>query len=176
MVRFVNLSPPYFVVVRNRTDSVNNDVLAKYGPEQHRCLYQVERTDFDIKEVLANQFVKVVDQYLFQGGGSGPDGEEFVVYDLKARTKLYQHVYMGNGIGVTGGIVSFTERLDRATRENCKDYDRITKLGLSATIEADVSFKLDDLANNKTNGEPGGARTRDHRIKSAMLYQLSYRP
>jgi hypothetical protein len=26
------------------------------------------------------------------------------------------------------------------------------------------------------NGEPGGTRTRDHRIKSAMLYQLSYRP
>ena len=25
-------------------------------------------------------------------------------------------------------------------------------------------------------GEPGGDRTRDHRIKSAMLYQLSYRP
>lgn|ERR1700761_550061 len=25
-------------------------------------------------------------------------------------------------------------------------------------------------------GEPGGNRTRDHRIKSAMLYQLSYRP
>jgi hypothetical protein len=28
----------------------------------------------------------------------------------------------------------------------------------------------------KNNGEPGGTRTRDHRIKSAMLYQLSYRP
>ena len=28
----------------------------------------------------------------------------------------------------------------------------------------------------KKNGEPGGTRTRDHRIKSAMLYQLSYRP
>ena len=26
------------------------------------------------------------------------------------------------------------------------------------------------------SGEPGGNRTRDHRIKSAMLYQLSYRP
>jgi hypothetical protein len=24
--------------------------------------------------------------------------------------------------------------------------------------------------------EPAGTRTRDHRIKSAMLYQLSYRP
>ena len=28
----------------------------------------------------------------------------------------------------------------------------------------------------KANGESGGTRTRDHRIKSAMLYQLSYRP
>jgi hypothetical protein len=27
----------------------------------------------------------------------------------------------------------------------------------------------------RSDGEPGGARTRDHRIKSAMLYQLSYR-
>jgi integrase len=28
----------------------------------------------------------------------------------------------------------------------------------------------------ESNGEPAGTRTRDHRIKSAMLYQLSYRP
>ena len=28
----------------------------------------------------------------------------------------------------------------------------------------------------ENNGEPAGTRTRDHRIKSAMLYQLSYRP
>ena len=32
------------------------------------------------------------------------------------------------------------------------------------------------LSHQLKNGEPGGARTRDHRIKSAMLYQLSYRP
>src|SRR5579859_3521445 len=31
-------------------------------------------------------------------------------------------------------------------------------------------------AEQRKNGEPGGTRTRDHRIKSAMLYQLSYRP
>jgi hypothetical protein len=29
---------------------------------------------------------------------------------------------------------------------------------------------------NQAIGEPAGTRTRDHRIKSAMLYQLSYRP
>jgi hypothetical protein len=32
-----------------------------------------------------------------------------------------------------------------------------------------LSYIIDSI------GEPGGARTRDHRIKSAMLYQLSYR-
>ena len=31
-------------------------------------------------------------------------------------------------------------------------------------------------SDTENNGEPGGIRTRDHRIKSAMLYQLSYRP
>jgi len=31
-------------------------------------------------------------------------------------------------------------------------------------------------SDTKNDGEPGGTRTRDHRIKSAMLYQLSYRP
>src|SRR5689334_4620502 len=31
------------------------------------------------------------------------------------------------------------------------------------------------MENIENNGEPRGARTRDHRIKSAMRYQLSYR-
>ncbi len=35
---------------------------------------------------------------------------------------------------------------------------------------------ISPLILKELNGEPGGARTRDHRIKSAMLYQLSYRP
>ena len=39
-------------------------------------------------------------------------------------------------------------------------------------LESDMV--LDKCIEN--NGEPGGTRTRDHRIKSAMLYQLSYRP
>jgi hypothetical protein len=32
------------------------------------------------------------------------------------------------------------------------------------------------LRDFETISEPGGNRTRDHRIKSAMLYRLSYRP
>src|SRR5436190_3799889 len=35
---------------------------------------------------------------------------------------------------------------------------------------------LTNAKHTRCFGEPGGARTRDHRIKSAMLYQLSYRP
>ena len=38
------------------------------------------------------------------------------------------------------------------------------------TRESNIPNRMNDL-----RGEPAGARTRDHRIKSAMLYQLSYR-
>ena len=38
-----------------------------------------------------------------------------------------------------------------------------------------TEFGWEGLQTIVENGESGGARTRDHRIKSAMLYQLSYR-
>ena len=43
-------------------------------------------------------------------------------------------------------------------------------------IETGLSKVRSCLGVCNENGEPGGTRTRDHRIKSAMLYQLSYRP
>jgi hypothetical protein len=69
-----------------------------------------------------------------------------VVYDLTARSKIYSHVFMGDDIRISGNMVSYTQSLGRAKRENCKDYDKIVKQSLSPTIEADVSFKLEDLA------------------------------
>ena len=39
----------------------------------------------------------------------------------------------------------------------------------------DAVKEIQGFKATRINGEPGGARTRDHRIKSAMLYQLSYR-
>lgn len=37
------------------------------------------------------------------------------------------------------------------------------------------SRTIGDRFSATDNGEPAGTRTRDHRIKSAVLYQLSYR-
>ena len=48
-----------------------------------------------------------------------------------------------------------------------------------AAARTKQSLVIDAWRRNRKHtvfGEPGGARTRDHRIKSAMLYQLSYRP
>ena len=63
---------------------------------------------------------------------------------------------------------------------------RLKELGkkMEAHLTALDAMVLDDGARQneevsqdvEKNGEPGGIRTRDHRIKSAMLYQLSYRP
>jgi hypothetical protein len=139
---------PYHVVVRDRTDSVNSDVIVKYGqPPPGPCIYRVEPTDFEIKDVNTNRFVKFAAQYLFLGGGTGPDGGAFVVYDLKARTKLYERGFMGDTIRIGGNTVSFVESLGPAKREQCSaDFDRFTKQGFTTTLVADALFQLADLA------------------------------
>ena len=37
-------------------------------------------------------------------------------------------------------------------------------------------MEITSLSLERKGGEPGGARTHDHMIKSHVLYQLSYRP
>jgi hypothetical protein len=82
-------------------------VIVKYGQAQRTCAYRVERTDFEIQDVNTSRFIKVAEPYLFLGGGTGPDGGSFVVYDLKARTKLYEHRFIGDTIRISGNTVSF---------------------------------------------------------------------
>jgi hypothetical protein len=137
---------PYFLVIRARTDSVGSDVLVKYGPDRHPCAYKAEGTDFELKDVNTNRFVKFADPYLFLGGSTGPDGGDFLVFDLKARVKVYQHIFMGKDIRISGNTVFYTQRLGTATPGQCKTYDAIVKQGFSAVIVADVSFPVEDLA------------------------------
>ncbi len=137
---------PYFVVARNRTDSVNSDLLVKYGPDAHQCLYRVESSDYEVNDVNNSDFMKIAGSYLFLGGGSGPDIGEILIYDLKARRKLYSHTYMRGSFRLKGESASFTEDLGRAKPEQCKDYSKVSKMGLTPTLEGDVSFTLDDLA------------------------------
>jgi hypothetical protein len=57
----------------------------------------------------------------------------------------------------------------------CTAWPGVARLATASEPAATTaSRKL--LKAYSVDGEPGGARTRDHRIKSAMLYQLSYRP
>ena len=51
----------------------------------------------------------------------------------------------------------------------------LSALGTSV-LDTGARQNEEDIQHVENNGEPGGTRTRDHRIKSAMLYQLSYRP
>jgi hypothetical protein len=139
--------PPYFLVMLPHAHGdVSGDLLVKYGLERHRCEYRVEPTDYQLQRVTFNRFVKVVDTYLFLGGGSAPVIGEFAIYNLKTRSKLYEHRYMGKNIRIEGRTVIFTEHLGNAKPDQCKDYDKIVKLSLTPTLEADVSLNLDDLA------------------------------
>jgi hypothetical protein len=51
----------------------------------------------------------------------------------------------------------------------------LTKKDAKSDAKSDQKQHHNTIYLIENNGEPGGARTRDHRIKSAMLYQLSYR-
>ena len=136
----------YYVVVKDRADSVLNDVLVKYGTGPHKCAYQPASGDYEMKEVPANTIVKLADQYLFLGGQSGPDGGTFAVFDLNGRKKVYEHSYSGTGVRINAGIVTFTETVGPAKRAECPKFDEITKMSLAPAIEADVSFAVADLA------------------------------
>jgi hypothetical protein len=96
----------------------------------------VEPADYELKDVNANRFVKFADHYLFLGGSTGPDGGDFVVFDLKSKQKVYQHVYIGRDMRVSGNTITYMQSLGRARRDQCKDYDKIVKQGLSPTIDA----------------------------------------
>lgn len=138
--------PPYYTIVRDRTDSVLSDVLVKSGPGPFRCAYRPGPADYQIRGVLANEFVKFAARYLFVGGGSGPDGGTFAVYDLQARQKVYEHEYAGKGLQVIGSTITYTKTLGAATRATCRKFDEIAKMSLRPVIEADVSFPVQDLS------------------------------
>ena len=66
-------------------------------------------------------------------------------------------------------------RRDEAGQSRAVQEGRMIPRGYkNSTVK--TANKKRPLNHRLANGEPGGARTRDHRIKSAMLYQLSYRP
>ena len=139
--------PPYFLVMLPHAyGDVTGDLLVKSGTQHHQCVYKVEPGDYELERVSFNRFVKVVDSYLFLGGGSAPIIGQFAIYDLNKRMKLYEHTYMGKNIRVEGHTVFFTEHLGNAKPDQCKDYDKIVKLSLTPTLEADVSLNLNDLA------------------------------
>jgi hypothetical protein len=62
---------------------------------------------------------------------------------------------------------------DRRMKQNIQKLEEHLKTKETASSGEDDRGRIEVFWNH---GEPGGARTRDHRIKSAMLYQLSYRP
>jgi hypothetical protein len=59
--------------------------------------------------------------------------------------------------------------------EKFAHWEKLKALALDG-VSSKSARLLTNRNQNGKNGEPGGTRTRDHRIKSAMLYQLSYRP
>jgi hypothetical protein len=92
------------------------------------------------------------------------------------KTQTYAHLspdYVAGAVGrldtIFGGVMPESAGMDR-------NGLRLHTASLVRAESPDIrECGSQPLQAIEKDGEPGGARTRDHRIKSAMLYQLSYR-
>ncbi len=149
-------APPYFLVTHETAESSSSEsgktiVLVKYTP-QTECVYHPEKGDFKIKDVPFDSFIQVKRHYLFLGGGTwghgikGAGSEDFAVYNLKTRQKIYSNSYVSDDVNVKNASVYFTTYLASGDKNNCKDYNKVTEDDTyNAQLVVDVKFSLDDL-------------------------------
>lgn len=147
------LTPSYQLIIRDLPDSVESDVIVRAtNGSVSPCVYKVASGDWELKGVNVNRFVRFAQpNYLILGGGTGPDGGEFVVYDSKSRKKLFEKGFLGEAIRIdfstTGGTtstrVTYTESVGIAKGPaQCKEFAKITAQTLTPTLAADTTITL----------------------------------
>jgi hypothetical protein len=160
-------SAKYFVIEKNRTDSVGSDVLVKYktSPNQHiDCAYFVDKSDYEILngENGAQYFFAVTGNFLLMDNGTGPEQRELTIFDLNKRTQVFADEYTGTrDIGINGTLVQYwtttpshtngvpiidsSGTAEPATQANCPEFEQYRSDGLTPSIVAHVSLDLSTL-------------------------------
>jgi hypothetical protein len=144
----------YFVISKNKTDSVGTNILIKYksSPNQNlSCDYLYSDGDFKI-EGDAEYIMALENNFLILDSGTGPDPRGLIVYDLNLRKKIYEGSY-SKPVDVQNNTVNYwAETTKIATEQNCPELKTWQNGGLEAAIDARVSLNLITLI-KKESGE-----------------------
>ncbi len=140
--------PTYTILSINRISSVGSDTLVKRfkSKTNRHGNYLFEDSVFLIKNRDADYFFGLYRHFLFLDSGTGPDGRQLIVYNLKEEKKIFQSEYYEPISIDKQGIVSFWQTSETlATEKNCKEINEWLSEGLGAAIEQKVLLRLSDL-------------------------------
>jgi|GEM_PF-2355588 len=135
----------YFVVYREVDGSVGSDILVKNKMTENQfipCAYKVGAGDFEIKNVNAEYFLDITNNFLILDSGTGPDNRKIIVYDLYTRKQVFSDTYDEFYESRGDTLKYWTPTKEKVVAENCPQLAEFSASGLGAEIQKHVSVDL----------------------------------
>jgi hypothetical protein len=142
-------SDKYFFV------SNGQNILIKTKQKQDQkiaCEYIVQENDFEI-DGLAKFFLAFENNFLILDVGTSPSYRRLFVYDLIEKQKIYEDYYSKPIIIKNNTISYWALSEEKATKENCADFEKNSANGLGTVIEFYQMINLDSLEKKNLNQE-----------------------
>lgn len=137
----------YLVVIKGSETGVS-DFLIKNKTTSNKnvaCSYNVDETDFELKNLEATYFLALTDNFLVLDIGTGPEPRGLIVYDLNTSRQVFTDQY-SDLMSVTNDNLNYWDSTSQlATVDNCPELNEYLSGGLGATIETKVSLNLNTL-------------------------------
>lgn len=155
-------TPLYYVVQKQKADSVGTDILVKYKKseeEEVACSYKVGQGDYEIANGDGAQYLyAITNNFLITDNGTAPDPRGLVVFDLNKRKEIFTDQY-SKPLNVDGTTVTYWATSKKTpTAENCPDLASYQSNGLTAAIETEVSVEISTLTKKDLGKERCAAR------------------
>lgn len=141
-------STKYFVIQKSLAPSVGSDILVKYKTstgDSFNCVYTVASGDFEIKNVEAEYFLTLTDNFLVLDQGTAPEPRGLVVYDLGSHKIAFTDSY-AKPVVVTGDSITYLSKTaHKPTLQNCPKLNEYVSNGLGAIVMSKVTVDLNTL-------------------------------
>lgn len=142
-----NENSRYFVVSKNIPNSGETDILVKYKKDYNQqipCIYNVGKTDFEIKGEFQN-FLALTDNFIILDTGTGPEPRGLIVYNLNSKKMVYTDNYAKPVSTSSDTITYWNPTYQKVTPQNCPQGNQWLSQGLPPIIESHVTLNLLDL-------------------------------
>lgn len=133
----------YFIALKDR-QSENSQILVKLKTKENsynNCLYNLEKTDYEIIE-WTTMVLGLENNYLLTDAGTGPGIRELKIYDLDKKIKIYDDYY-DRPIKISNNTISYWEaKSDIANKTNCSNLAENENYGFQSIIETYIKLDL----------------------------------